>query len=119
MSFAAFSFSRRETIAFTFFSCSAESFRQMDVLERMDESPARKLAHFDFAIQFSIAFKFADDRASNAGRPPMDSDHFKPSIASSTQSIDGVLIVSPSKMPAISLPPFVIWKILGRGRSGV
>ena len=34
-------------------------------------------------------------------------------------SIDGVLIVSPLKMPPLSLPPFVIRKILGSARSGV
>ena len=40
-------------------------------------------------------------------------------MASSTQSIDGVLIVSPLKMPSMSLPPFVMRKILGSGRGGV
>ena len=39
-------------------------------------------------------------------------------IASSTASIDGVLIVSPVKMPSISLPPLVSRKIFGSGRSG-
>ncbi len=28
-------------------------------------------------------------------------------------------MVSPSKIPAISLPPLLIWKIFGSGRSGV
>ena len=41
------------------------------------------------------------------------------STQSATQSIEGVLIVSPWKMPSISLPPLVRRKIFGSGRSGV
>ena len=42
-----------------------------------------------------------------------------PSSASSTQSIEGVLIVSPSKMPSVSLPPEVRRKIFGSGQAGL
>ena len=34
-------------------------------------------------------------------------------------SIDGVLMVSPLKMPSISLPPLVSWKIFGSGQAGL
>ncbi len=40
----------------------------------------------------------------------------RPSSASSTASIEGVLIVSPWKMPSISLPLLVRRKIFGSGR---
>ena len=69
------------------------------------------------ATQSSMAFRLALDRAMSAGKPPMDSAHFRPSRASSTHSMEGVLMVSPWKIPAISLPPLVIWKIFGSGRS--
>ena len=46
----------------------------------------------------------------------MPSIHSSASTASATQSIDGVLIVSPAKMPSISLPPLVMRKIFGSGR---
>ncbi len=41
------------------------------------------------------------------------------SIASSTHSIEGVLIVSPRKIPSISLPFAVSRKSLGSGQGGV
>jgi len=41
------------------------------------------------------------------------------SIQSSTASIDGVLMVSPSKMAAMSLPALVMRKILGNGQAGL
>src|ERR1700735_5440425 len=82
--------------------------RQMEVLDRADLSSARKAAQEDCATQSSIHFRFALDRAMSAGKPPMASAHFKPSRASSTHNIEGVLMVSPSKMPEINLPPLVI-----------
>ena len=39
-------------------------------------------------------------------------------MASATQSIEGVLIVSPAKMPSMSLPPLVRRKIFGSGAAG-
>ena len=40
-------------------------------------------------------------------------------MASSTQSIEGVLMVSPLKVPSISLPPLVSRKIFGNGQAGL
>ena len=94
-------------------------FRQMEVLERMALLSAKNAAQVDVATQSSITFKFASDRATNPARPPMLSAHFKPSRASSTHNMDGVLMVSPAKMPEINLPPLLIWKILGSARAGV
>ena len=91
----------------------------MEVLERMALSSAKNPAQLDFATQSSITFKFASDRATNPFRPPMLSAHLSPSMASSTHNIEGVLMVSPAKMPEINLPPLLIWKILGSGRAGV
>ena len=42
----------------------------------------------------------------------------RPSIASSTQSSEGVLIVSPLKIASENLPPEVRRKILGSGQGG-
>src|ERR1700684_4255910 len=82
--------------------------RQMEVLDRADLSSARNAAQEDCATQSSIHFRFALDRVISAGKPPIDSVHFRPSRASSTHNIEGVLIVSPWKIPSTSLPPFVI-----------
>ena len=49
----------------------------------------------------------------------MRSAQRKPSSASSTHSIDGVLIVSPLKMPSVSLPFEVRRNIFGSGQAGV
>ena len=70
---------------------------------REKSRPCRMLA-----THASIAARLARDRASSPLRPPIDSAHFSPSSASSTHSIDGVLMVSPWKMPSINLPPLVI-----------
>src|SRR5580704_2094458 len=83
-------------------------FRQMEVLERLHFSSARNAAQDDWATHSSIHCRFALDRAMSAGKPPMDSAHFKLSRASSTHNMDGVLMVSPWKMPAINLPPLAI-----------
>ncbi len=66
-----------------------------------------------------MAARLASDRAISAGRPPIASAQRRPSSASSTQSIEGVLIVSPLKMPSFSLPPLVRRKIFGSGQAGV
>ena len=97
-----------------------------------DEAAVRKLcqdaagaevlvpANFNAPGQIVISGdKTACDRAIRPDNPPTESAHCSPSSASSTQSMEGVLMFSPTKIPAISLPPFVIWKILGSGRSGV
>ena len=66
----------------------------------------------------SSAAALASARAIRPSSPP---DPLRPIRAprsqSSTASIDGVLIVSPVKMPSISLPPLVRRKIFGSGRS--
>ena len=49
----------------------------------------------------------------------MPSPQRRPSIASSTQSSDGVLIVSPLKIASENFPPEVRRKILGSGQAGV
>jgi hypothetical protein len=61
----------------------------------------------------------ASARAISAGCPPTDSAHFSESSASSTHSIEGVLIVSPRKRPSLSLPFAVSRKIFGNGQGGV
>ena len=61
----------------------------------------------------------AEVRASSASSPPISSAQRNPSSASSTQSIEGVLMVSPRKIPSISAPPAVRRKILGIGQGGV
>ena len=66
-----------------------------------------------------MAARLALLRAISASRPPIDSAQRSPSIASSSQSIEGVLMVSPLKMPSISLPPLVRWKIFGSGHDGL
>src|SRR5579872_3654100 len=117
MSYAARSFSRTETMDLACTPCSsAESdvkagsliLRQIEVLDRLGFSSARNAAQDDCATQSSMAFRLALDRAMSAGKPPMDSAHFKPSRASSTHSMEGVLMVSPWKIPPINLPLFAI-----------
>ena len=97
----------------------ATIFRQIDVLERVAASWARKAAQSLSATHLSSTARLARLRAISAGRPPICSAQRSPSSASSTQSIDGVLIVSPAKMPSISLPPFVRRKIFGNGQAGL
>ena len=58
-------------------------------------------------------------RAGAGGGEAADASiHSSASIASATQSIEGVLMVSPAKTPSMSLPPLVRRKIFGSGRSG-
>ena len=54
----------------------------------------------------------------SAGRPPIEAAQRSPSSASSTASSEGVLMVSPLKMPSISLPPLASWNSLGTGQAG-
>ena len=56
---------------------------------------------------------------SGPSRPPTAFAQSSASMSSSTPSIEGVLMVSPSKMPSISLPPVVRRKIFGSGQAGV
>ena len=72
-----------------------------------------------FATQSASTLKLASARACMALRPPIDLPHSIASTASSMQSIETVLMVAPSKMSSISLPPLVRRKILGSGRSGL
>jgi hypothetical protein len=55
----------------------------------------------------------------SALRPPTDFAHVTEAIQSSTHSIDGVLIVSPSRRPVLNLPALVSLKIFGSGHAGV
>ena len=66
--------------------------------------------------QRSSAAALASARAISASRPPIRSAQSSANSQSSTHSIEGVLIVSPLKMPSISLPPLVRRKIFGSGR---
>ncbi len=87
--------------------------------ERVAASSARNAAQGVRSTHAPTAARFASLRAISAGRPPTPSAQRSPSSASSTQSIEGVLIVSPLKMPSISLPPLVRRKIFGNGQDGV
>src|SRR5918996_242922 len=93
--------------------------RHTDVHDRIALSSARNPTHPERATHASIAARLPSERAINPLRPPTDSAHLRPSSASSTHSIDGVLIVSPLKMPSISLPPCVRRKIFGSGQAGL
>ncbi len=68
--------------------------------------------------QPSITSRLAALRAISASRPPIRSAQASPSSASSTASIDGVLIVSPRKTPSISLPLAVRRSSFGSGQGG-
>src|SRR5690242_16895568 len=96
---------------------ASTTLRQMEVFDRTEGSAARKPAHDDLATQLSKARRFAVERAIRHGKPPIDSAHLSPSKASSTHNMEGVLIVSPSKIPAINLPALVIWNSFGTARS--
>ena len=58
------------------------------------------------------------DLLNNSSRPPISSDQFNPSMASSTHSIEGVFIVFPSNIPEISFFLLAILKTLGMGHGG-
>src|SRR5688500_12971145 len=88
----------------------------MEVRERILSSSHRNAAQPDFSAHLATACKFASQRFLVAERPPMDSTHFRESRQSSTQSMEGVLMVSALKMPSMNLPPLVMRKIFGKGR---
>ena len=52
-------------------------------------------------------------------RPPILVAQFRASSASSTQSMEGVLIVAPSKISRFTLPPFVRRNSFGIGHGGL
>src|SRR3954471_22652944 len=91
----------------------------IDVQDRVALSLARNCSQGERSTQAATVARLPSARATRPSRPPTDSAHFNESIASSTHSIDGVLIVSPRKMPSINLPPEVMRKIFGRGQGGV
>ncbi len=97
---------------------SASRVRQTDVFERVAGSAARWSAHGVRRTHPSMTAALASARARSTSRPPMSRAHSRATIQSSTQSIEGVLIVSPSKIPRIREPPLVMRKILGRGQGG-
>ena len=86
------------------------------MLERIAGSLARCSIQSAACTQRSSAAALASARAISASRPPTRSAQSSANSQSSTHSIEGVLIVSPLKMPSISLPPLVRRKILGSGR---
>src|SRR6185436_4636668 len=92
--------------------------RHTEVLERVALSAARKEIHLRSATNFSSAPRLASERAISAFRPPMPSPQRRPSIASSTQSSEGVLMVSPLKIASENLPPEVRRKSFGSGHGG-
>src|SRR3546814_1692692 len=69
--------------------------RQTEVFDRLAGSAARWLSHSRSATILSSAAAFASLRAFRPSSPPSDFAHSSAKIASSTASIDGVLIVSP------------------------
>src|SRR5471032_130 len=90
--------------------------RQTEVLDRDAGSRARNPAQLDLATQSSSSLRLALERAIRAGRPPRPSAQPSASSQSSTATIDGVLMVSPWKMPSVGLPLEVMRKILGSGQ---
>ena len=93
--------------------------RQMEVQERVAGSVARKSTQGVRSTQAATAARFASLRAIRPGSPPTLSAHRNPSNASSTQSMLGVLMVSPLNTPAASLPPLVRRNTFGSGQAGL
>src|SRR3954466_2285658 len=91
----------------------------IDVQDRVAGSFARKRSHGERSAQAATVARLPSARATSPSSPPTDSAQRSESIASSTHSIDGVLIVSPRKIPSISLPPEVMRNIFGNGQGGV
>ena len=111
MSNAACSVSSNFTIAFCragFASASERSAncRHTEVFERIAGSAARCSIQSACCTQRSSAAALASARAISADRPPVRSAQSSANSQSSTASIDGVLIVSPLKMPSISCAAF-------------
>src|SRR5260221_2013070 len=97
----------------------ATMFRHTEVLDRVARSAARKAIHLRSATNFSSTARLAVERATRPFSPPTLSPQRRPSIASSTQSSEGVLMVSPLKIASENLPPDVRRKILGNGHGGL
>src|SRR6516165_7444177 len=82
----------------SFATDGSTTFRHTDVLERTAGSRAKDSLHGVDATQSAITLALASARAINALSPPIDFAQASVSRYSSTHSIDGVLMVSPSKM---------------------
>jgi len=93
--------------------------RQTEVLERVAGSTGRKSTQAVFSTQASSTPRLASARPCIPARPPMFEAHFSASRQSSTQSIDGVLMVAPSNRSRVTLPPLVMRNSLGIGQAGV
>ena len=98
---------------------ASTTFRQTEVLEREAGSAARKSTQSVFSTQAARAARLESARRCISTRPPIEAPHFSASMASSTQSMDGVLMVAPSKMSLAILPALVIRKSFGIGQAGV
>ena len=95
-------------------------FQKLDKLEKeLLKLRARNSTLFEFSTQWAIAVKFASDRSISDFRPPILIAQFSPSKASSTQSMEGVLIVAALNTDSFNLPPEVRRKIFGKGHAGV
>src|SRR5689334_24102279 len=90
--------------------------RHTEVLDRVAFSATKKPIQLRLATNFSSTVRLALERAIRPFSPPTLSPQRKPSIASSMQRSDGVLMVSPLKMASENLPPEVMRKILGSGQ---
>src|SRR5215831_14884977 len=90
-----------------------------EVEEIVAGSSARNRTQDEAATHALIVARLRSERATSPSSPPILSAHFSESSASSTHSIEGVLIVSPRKTPSISLPLLVSRKSLGKGQGGV
>jgi phosphoserine aminotransferase len=73
---------------------------------------------FNFVSEWISKINDLFDLLINAFKPPILSTQFNESIQSSTQIIDGVLIVLPSDIPAISFLLLAILKAFGIGHEG-
>src|SRR2546423_886424 len=89
-----------------------------EVQEIVAGSSARGSAQGHFSTQPRSTPRLRSHLAIKPASPPTHSAHFSESSASSTHSIDGVLIVSPRNTPSISLPLEVSRKSLGSGHGG-
>src|SRR6516164_4912116 len=87
----------------SFVTAGSTIFRQTEVLERIAGSFAKNAIHGVAATQSAIALALVLARAISALRPPIDFAQPSASRYSSPHSIDGVLIVSPWKIPSLSL----------------
>ena len=76
--------------------------RQTEVFERLAGSAARCDSQLRSSTILSSAAALASLRACRPFSPPRPLAHSSAKIASSTASIDGVLIVSPLKIPSLS-----------------